>query len=48
VAKAGQIVISGTTRETLRSEFVTRSLGDYQPKGMSRKVPCYELLGRKV
>ena len=48
VAKAGQIVISDTTRETLRSEFVTRSLGDYQPKGLSRKVACYELLGRKV
>jgi len=48
VAGPGQIVISDTMNEALQGKFETRAIGDYRPKGLSRDVTCYELLGRKA
>jgi adenylate cyclase len=47
VAGPGQIVISDTTRRAVQDRFETRLIGEHQPKGISRKVGCYEVLGRK-
>ena len=47
VAQAGQIVISDTTREAVEDQFETRFIAHNQSKGISRKVACYELIGRK-
>ena len=48
VAQPGQIVISDTTNEALQGKFETREIGSYRPKGLSRDVACYELLGCKT
>jgi adenylate cyclase len=47
VAGAGQIVISDATRAGLGEEFEIRSIGEHQPRGVSRPIRCHELLGRK-
>ena len=46
VATADQIVISDTTQAVVENWFETRSVGRFQPKGISREVTCYEVLGR--
>ncbi len=43
-AEPGQIVISETTRRAIGDEFVTRSLGRRELKGISGTVACYELV----
>jgi adenylate cyclase len=48
MAGPGQIVISDTTNEALQGKFETRAIGNFRPKGLSRDVACYELLGRKT
>jgi adenylate cyclase len=47
VAGPGQIVISDTTQRAVQDRFETRLIGEHQPKGISRKVGCYEVLGSK-
>ena len=47
VAKTGQAVISDVTNELIQHAFETRFLGDHQPKGISRSVACYELVGKR-
>ena len=47
VAKPGQIVISDEMNRIVGEQFETRPAGDYQPKGISRRVACHEVLGRK-
>jgi adenylate cyclase len=47
VAEPGQIVISDLTCGAVRDRFETRLIGDFQPKGISRKVSCFEVLGPK-
>ena len=47
VAQPGQIVISDETNQLVRHRFETRSAGEFQPKGISRMVPCFELVDRK-
>jgi len=44
VAKPGQIVISEATRDGLGEGYVTRFVGEFRPKGVSREVRCYEVL----
>lgn len=46
VAEAGQIVISDVTRAALGEGYDTRLAGEHRPKGISRSVLCYEVLGR--
>ncbi len=43
VALPGQIVVSDTTMEALPGNYVTKFVGDRELKGISRRVPCYEL-----
>jgi adenylate cyclase len=47
VAEPGQIVISDLTCHAIQEHFETRLLGEHQPKGISRKVSCFEVLGPK-
>jgi adenylate cyclase len=47
VARPGQIVISDTTHAEIGGAFETRPAGEHRPKGISRTVQCYEVLGRK-
>jgi adenylate cyclase len=47
VAEPGQIIISDATREQLGDRFVTRLVGEFQPKGISKMVRCYEVMGLK-
>jgi adenylate cyclase len=47
VAEAGQIVVTDITYEMVKDRFVTRFITEAQPKGITRKVKCYEILGRK-
>ena len=47
VARPGQILISDETNRIVQDLFETRGAGEYQPKGISRKVPCFEVLGSK-
>jgi adenylate cyclase len=46
VAGPGQIVITETTLQALGDVFEVRAMGQQQPKGVSKAVRCYELLGR--
>ena len=46
VSEPGQIIISDATLGALGGRFETRPVGEYQPKGISRMVRCYEVLGR--
>jgi adenylate cyclase len=48
VAQPGQIVLSGQTLGLLGPGFETRDLGEYDLKGISGEVRCYELLGSNV
>lgn len=48
VAEAGQIVISEATRQLLGANFLTRSLGRRQPKGIAQPVNCHEIVGRRL
>jgi len=43
VALPDQIIISDTTNEALVGSHVTKFAGDRELKGISRRVPCYEL-----
>ncbi len=47
VARPGQIVISDATRDLLQDRYDTRLVGEHKPKGISRDVRCYELVGRR-
>ena len=47
VAKPGQIVVSDATYEATQERFNFRPVGEFQPKGISRIVKAYEVLGRK-
>jgi adenylate cyclase len=47
LAAAGQIVISDATRDALGDDYETRRIGEFRPKGFSRDVGCYEVLGRR-
>ena len=47
VARAGQIVISEATREAIGDGYEIQPIGEYQPKGISQAIDCYELVGRK-
>lgn len=46
VAEPGQIIISDTTADALGGRYELRPVGDFQPKGISRPVKCFELVGR--
>ena len=46
VSEPGQIIISDATLAALGGRFQTRGVGEFQPKGISRMVHCYEVLGR--
>jgi adenylate cyclase len=48
VAEPGQIIISDATREQIGDGFETRLVGEFQPRGISKMVRCYELLGVKT
>ena len=48
MARPGQLIISDATHEHVQNEFACRFAGEYQPKGISRPVSCYEVLGRKT
>ena len=45
VAQPGQIVISEETERIVRELFRIQPAGEYQPKGISRLVRCFEVLG---
>jgi adenylate cyclase len=47
VAEPGQIIISQVTLDALGDRFDVRPVGEYQPKGISRMVRCYEVVGRR-
>ncbi len=47
VAQPDQIVISEATHAALHDEYETRPAGEHRPKGLSRSVRCYMVLGRK-
>jgi adenylate cyclase len=46
VAQPGQIVVTDTTWAATRDRFLFREVGEFQPKGISRLVKAYEVLGR--
>lgn len=46
VATAGQIVISEDTRRAIGDAYLTHSLGERKPKGLTRPIACHELVGR--
>jgi len=46
VARPGQIVISDATQRALGPGYATRVVGAHRPRGISRDVPCYEVVGR--
>ena len=48
VAQPGQIVISDTMNELLLGLLETRAIGKFRPKGISRQVSCFEVLGRQT
>ncbi len=47
VAAPDQIVISQATHEIVRERFETRQIGEFQPKGLSRPITCYEVLAAR-
>lgn len=48
VSEPGQIIISDATAEALKDRFILREVGEFQPKGISRAVTCFEVLDRKT
>ena len=38
-------MISEATRQAVAHLFETRLIGEEQPKGITRKIACYEVLG---
>jgi adenylate cyclase len=48
VAEAGQIIVSDATREAAGTGFRMRPMGEFQPKGISRSVKCFEVIGVEV
>jgi adenylate cyclase len=46
VALPGQIAISEVTRDAIAERYQTRLLGEYDLKGISHRMRCFELLGR--
>lgn len=47
VSEPGQIIISDATADALRDGFELREVGEFQPKGISRPVKCFEVLDRR-
>lgn len=47
VAQPGQIVVTDATHAAIRDRFDFRLVGEFQPKGISRQVKAFEVLGRK-
>ena len=47
VAAPGQIVITETTRNALGERYDIHDLGEHQPRGVSKTVRCYAVLGRR-
>jgi adenylate cyclase len=47
IAQPGQIVISEATADELDDAFEIRLAGEHRPKGISRSVRCFEVVGRK-
>ncbi len=47
VAKAGQIVMTEFTKAHLGDEFIVQSIGFQRPKGISRDIEVFELVGAK-
>ena len=47
IAQPGQILISDTTQAQVEQIFETRLVGEHRPKGISRGVACFEVLGRR-
>jgi adenylate cyclase len=47
VARPGQIVVSDATNDAIAPWFETRFVTEAQPKGISRVVRCYEVIGRR-
>ena len=48
VAEPGQIIISDATFDACGGRFEGRMVGEFQPKGISRAVRCYQILGMKT
>ncbi len=48
VAKPGQIVLTEFTRAHLGDEFIVNSIGFQRPKGISRDIEVFELVGVKA
>jgi len=46
VAGPGRIVITDVTLRGLNEGYEVRAIGPHRPKGVSRTVQCYELVGR--
>ncbi len=46
VAGPGQIVITDVTLQGLGEGYDVRGMGQHRPKGVSKTVQCYELVGR--
>jgi adenylate cyclase len=47
VAQPGQIVLTAATRDGLGDEFELKPLPSQRPRGISRQVEVYELIGRR-
>jgi adenylate cyclase len=47
VARPGQIVISDATLEGLGQGYAVRFVGEHQPRGVSKPVRCFEVVGRE-
>jgi adenylate cyclase len=45
VARPGQIVVSDATLEELGGEYDVRFVGEHRPRGVSKPVRCFEVLG---
>ena len=47
IAQPGQIIVTDATREAAGDRFLYRPVGEFQPKGISRMVKAFEVLGRR-
>jgi adenylate cyclase len=47
VARPGQIVVSDATLEGLGAAYDVRFVGEHRPRGVSKPVRCFEVLGRR-
>jgi adenylate cyclase len=48
IAQPGQIVLTASTQAGLGDEFELKSLPSQRPRGISRSIEVYELLGRRA